>query len=95
MASELIRYTYQKDKETVVFTARKVNGIYAIVVEYYDGHNEYRSTMFITEGNVNGEKPDYVDKVLKVLKALGIRPTTLNILIKIAKSEVFYSDEVD
>ena len=95
MASELIRYTYQKDKETVVFTARKVNGIYAIVVEYYDGRNEYRSTMFITEKNIDNEKPDYVDKVLKILKALGIRPTTLDILIKIAKSEVFYSDEVD
>jgi hypothetical protein len=78
-----------------VFTARKVNGIYAIVIEYYDGHNEYRSTMFITEGNIDGEKPDYVDKVLKVLKALRIKPTTLDILVKIAKSEVFYSDEMD
>jgi len=95
MVGELIRYTYQKDNETVVFTARKVNGIYAIVVEYYDGHNEYRSTMFITEGNTEGEKPDYVNKVLRVLKALGIKPTTLDILVKIAKSEVFYSDEVD
>ena len=95
MVGELIRYTYQKDNETVVFTARRVNGVYAIVVEYYDGHNEYRSTMFITEGNINGEKPDYVNKVLKVLKALGIKPTTLDILVKIAKSEVFYSDEVD
>jgi len=95
MVGELIRYTYQRDNETVVFTARKVNGIYAIVVEYYDGHNEYRSTMFITEKNTEGEKPDYVDKVLKVLKALGIKPSTLDVLIKIAKSEVFYSDEVD
>jgi len=95
MASELIRYTYQKDKETVVFTARKVNEIYAIVVEYYDGHNEYRSTMFITEKNIDNEKPDYVDKTLKILKALGIKPSVLDILIKIAKSEVFYSDEVD
>ena len=95
MVGELIRYTYQKDKETVIFTARKVNGIYAIVVEYYDGHNEYRSTMFITEKNINGEKPDYVNKVLKVLKALGIKPTILDILVRIAKSEVFYSDEVD
>jgi len=95
MASELIRYAYQKDKETVVFTARKVNGIYAIVVEYYDGRNEYRSTMFITEKNIDNEKPDYVDKTLKILKALGIKPSVLDILIKIAKSEVFYSDEVD
>jgi hypothetical protein len=95
MASELIRYTYQKGSETVIFTARKVNGIYAIVVEYYDGHNEYRSTMFITEKNIEGEKPDYVDKTLKILKALGIKPSILDILIKIAKSEVFYSDEVD
>jgi hypothetical protein len=72
MASELIRYTYQKDKETVIFTARKVNEIYAIVVEYYDGHNEYRSTMFITEKNINGEKPDYVDRRLKYLRPLAL-----------------------